>query len=306
MIYTLTLNPSIDYLIYPEKELEKGALNRFDRHAKFAGGKGINISRMLKRMSVPSVALGYSGGFSGEFIQSQLDESEIENLFIQVEEDSRINVKIKGEKETEINGLGPYISQKKQDELIKYVSKLTQDDIMILSGSKPPSLPEDFYETLIGVLKEKNVSFVIDTTGEELINALPYQPLLIKPNKEELEDMYETTLSDDRAVIRCGEDLLSRGAEHVIISMGAEGAFLITREGVYHGYAEPGTLVNSVGAGDAMVAGFVGKFLDIGDAVLAFKYSLACGSATAYSEDLASSAAVDDLISTVSVIKLID
>lgn len=306
MIYTLTLNPSIDYLIYPDGAINLGELNRFDRHAKFAGGKGINVSRMLKEMDIPSVALGYAGGFSGEFIKKQLEEAGIETHFIPVEEDSRINVKIKGEVETEINGLGPYISSEKKEALINYINKLSEMDVIILSGSKPMSLPTDFYETLIGILKEKNVSFVIDTTGQELINALPYQPLLVKPNKEELEDMYEITLSDDREIIRCGQDLLSRGAQHVIISMGEEGAFFITNEGVYHGYAEPGKLINSVGAGDSMVAGFVGKFMELGDAVTAFRYSLACGSATAYSEDLATSAAVDDLVSTVSVIKLID
>lgn len=306
MIYTLTLNPSVDYLIYPDGAIKIGELNRFERDAKFAGGKGINVSRMLKEMDIPSICLGYAGGFPGEFIKQQLNEAGIKNLFIQVDEDSRINVKIKGDVETEINGAGPHVSDEKQDELINFIRNLTEEDVIILSGSKPPSLPIDFYEKLVGILKENNVQFIIDTTGSELLRSLPFEPLLIKPNKEELEAIYETRLSDDREIIRCGQDLLSRGAKHVIISMGKEGAFLITETGVYHGYAMPGELINSVGAGDSMVAGFVGKFIELGDAVTAFKYSLACGSATAYSEDLASESAVHDLFRTVSVIKLID
>lgn len=306
MIYTLTLNPSIDYVIFPDEPVRLGELNRFDKSGKYPAGKGVNVSRVLKELSIPSIAFGFAGGFTGDFIIDQLNHSGIDNQFTKIEDDSRINVKIKGEAETEINDLGPFIDKNKQKELLQQFNKLEKEDIVVLAGSKPPSLPEDFYQQVIGVIEERKASFVIDTTGDELINALSSRPLLVKPNKEELENLYERTLTDDKEIIRCGQDLLSNGARHVIISMGQYGAFLITDDGVYHGQAEPRALVNSVGAGDSMVAGFVAKFQETEDAMKAFVYSLACGSATAYSEDLADSETIEKLLSTVSVIKLID
>lgn len=306
MIYTLTLNPSIDYVIYPENDLMLGELNRFEKNSKYAGGKGINVSRILKELGTNSVATGYIGGFTGDFIVNKLNKEGISNQFIKIDEDSRINVKIKGETETEINGAGPYISDEKQSELVEQFEQLKADDTVILSGSKALGLPIDFYQKLILLIQEQNASFVIDTTGDELLNALSARPLLIKPNQQELEHIYSTDLAHDHDYVRCGKDLLSKGAEHVIISRGKDGAFLVTKQGAFHGQAAPGSLVNSVGAGDAMVAGFVGKYQETNDSIKAFEYSLACGTATAFKEDLATIEDIEQVLQTVSVIKLLD
>lgn len=306
MIYTLTLNPSIDYVLYPEKDLTLGELNRFEKNSKYAGGKGINVSRILKELGTNSVATGYIGGFTGDFIVNQLNKEGISNRFIKIDEDTRINVKIKGKTETEINGAGPYISDEKQSELVEQFERLEADDTVILSGSKALGLPVDFYQKLIILIQVQNASFVIDTTGDELLNALSARPLLIKPNQQELEHLYSTDLAHDHDYVRCGKDLLSKGAEHVIISRGKDGAFLVTKQGAFHGQAALGILVNSVGAGDAMVAGFVGKYKETNDSIKAFEYSLACGTATAFKEDLASREDIEHVLKTVSVIKLLD
>lgn len=303
MIYTVTLNPSIDYVIYPNEEIKLGELNRFDKNGKFPGGKGINVSRILKELDKKSVALGFLGGFTGEFINHKLAELAIETQFIKVDEDTRINVKIKGADETEINGTGPYVDADKQAALLVQMDKLTADDVVILSGSKPSSLPVNFYQTLIKHIAEKNASFVIDTTGKELMESLGMHPLLAKPNIHELESLYSVKIENNEELIHYGKDLISKGAEHVIVSMGKEGAVLFTGEAVYHGKAEPGKLVNSVGAGDSMVAGFVGTYQDSKDPVEAFRYSLACGSATAFNEDLATKADIQTILNTITIQK---
>lgn len=305
MIYTLTLNPSIDYVIFPNEPFKMGDLNRFEKSDKYPGGKGINVSRVLKELSVQSVALGFIGGFTGEYIINELNKADINTQFIETGQDSRINVKLKGQTETEIDDLGPHITRDKQEELLLQFENLQENDIVILSGSKPLSLPDDFYQQVIQVIVKRKASFVIDTTGDELLNALSSKPLLIKPNKEELESLYSIELSDDKDMVRCGLDLHSKGAEHVIISMGANGAFLINDQGVFHGYAQEGNLINSVGAGDSMVAGFIAKLQEIGNPIKAFEYSLACGSATAYNKDLASLQDIENLYGKVSVIPLI-
>lgn len=303
MIYTVTLNPSIDYVIYPTEEVKIGELNRFDKNDKFPGGKGINVSRILKELDKKSVALGFIGGFTGEFINSKLAANAIETQFVKVEEDTRINVKIKGASETEINGAGPHVDADKQEALIKQMDNLSIDDVVILSGSKPASLPSDFYQTLIKHIAEKKASFVIDTTGKELMDSLSMHPLLAKPNIHELEALYSAEIKSKDDLIHYGKDLREQGAENVIISMGKEGAVLFTDAGIYHGKAEPGKLINSVGAGDSMVAGFVGLYQETKDSVEAFKYSLACGSATAFNEDLATKEDITNVLNTITIEK---
>ncbi|MCC5890539.1 MAG: 1-phosphofructokinase [Alkalibacterium sp.] len=303
MIYTVTLNPSIDYVVYPEEEIKLGELNRFEKNDKFPGGKGINVSRILKELDKKSVALGFLGGFTGEFINSKLAESSIETQFIKVEEDTRINVKIKGSSETEINGAGPHVDADKQEALLKQMDNLESDDVVILSGSKPSSLPDDFYQTVIGHITEKKASFVIDTTGKELMESLGSHPLLAKPNIHELEALYSVEIKSKDDLIHYGKDLIEKGAEHVIVSMGKDGAVLFTNQGIYQGKAEAGKLINSVGAGDSMVAGFVGLYQDTKDAVEAFRYSLACGSATAFNEDLATKEDINKVLKTITIEK---
>lgn len=301
MIYTVTLNPSIDYVIYPREEITLGELNRFDKNDKFPGGKGINVSRILKELNTQSVALGFLGGFTGEFINSKLAKSSIETDFIKVDEDTRINVKIKGTSETEINGAGPFVDADKQEALIQQMAKLSVDDVVILSGSKPAGLPEDFYQTLIKHISKKQASFVIDTTGKELVDSLQMHPLLAKPNIHELEALYSAEIKSNADLIHYGKDLRNKGAENVIISMGKDGAVLFTDDGIYHGKAEPGKLINSVGAGDSMVAGFVGVYQNTKDSLEAFKYSIACGSATAFTEDLATKEDITEVLKTITI-----
>lgn len=303
MIYTVTLNPSIDYVVYPNEEIKLGKLNRFDKNDKFPGGKGINVSRILKELDKPSVALGFIGGFTGEFINTKLEVLSIQTQFIQVDEDTRINVKIKGTIETEINGAGPYVNSAQQEALLKQMDNLKSGDVVILSGSKPANLPSDFYQLLIRRIAEKNASFVIDTTGEELMESLAMHPLLAKPNLHELESLYSVKITSNDDLIHYGKELMAKGAQHVIISMGKEGAVLFTGKGIYHGKAKPGKLVNSVGAGDSMVAGFTGLYQDMKDPVEAFKYSLACGSATAFNEDLATKEEIMDILKTITIEK---
>lgn len=303
MIYTVTLNPSIDYIVYPDKEIELGKLNRFDKNDKFPGGKGINVSRILKELDKDSVALGFLGGFTGEFINSKLVELSIDTQFIKVDEDTRINVKIKGENETEINGAGPFVDADKQEAMLKQMDDLQAGDVVILSGSKPASLPADFYQILIKRIADKEASFVIDTTGKELMQSLGMKPLLAKPNLHELESLYSVEINENADLIHYGNDLLLKGAQNVIVSMGKDGAVLFSEKGIYHGKAQAGKLINSVGAGDSMVAGFVGQYQDTKDPVEAFRYSLACGSATAYNEDLATKEDINQLLKTIIIEK---
>lgn len=301
MIYTITLNPSIDYVIFPTEDIRLGDLNRFEKSDKFPGGKGINVSRILTELDKETVALGFLGGFTGEFIKNKLAEQSIATQFVEVKEDTRINVKIKGALETEINGAGPYIDTENQQALVEQMDRLDADDIVVLSGSKPSSLPTDFYQTLIKHITDKKASFVIDTTGKELMDSLEKKPLLAKPNIHELEALYSSKINSKEDIIHYGKDLIQKGAEHVIISMGKDGAVLFSKGGIYHGQAEPGQLINSVGAGDSMVAGFVGLFQATKDPVEAFKYSLACGSATAFTEDLATKKDINRVLKTITL-----
>lgn len=301
MIYTVTLNPSIDYVVYPDDPVQLGQLNRISKNHKYPGGKGINVSRILSELAIESTALGFVGGFTGDFLKQQLQDRAVSTAFVEVEEDTRINVKIKGESETEINGAGPHITPEKQAELVSKFRQLKQGDIVVLAGSKPSGLPGDFYQQLIRLITEKGASFIIDTTGDELMQSLEHQPFLIKPNSDELEELYETVIDSKEAVVQYGRDLLNKGARNVIVSMGKDGAMLFTHEGIYHGSAKPGRLVNSVGAGDSMVAGFTGTFEQTKDIKEAFRYSLACGSATAFSEDLAVKEDIEKVLQTITI-----
>lgn len=286
MIYTVTLNPSIDYVVHVE-QVELGQVNRMNKEFKYPGGKGINVSRILERLAIPTTALGFLGGFTGDFIQSALQQEKITTHFTKITEDSRINIKLKSSTETEFNGLGPTISTTEIQDFLKTLDSLTADDIVVLAGNRPNSLPKDFYQQLIKRIQEKNAHFIIDTTGDDLLNALPYKPLLIKPNRDELADLYQTNLSDFNDLLHYGKKLLKDGPEHVIISMADEGALLFTQKGVYQAEVIKRPLKNSVGAGDSMIAGFVGQYSLHHDPVEAFRWGVACGSATAFSDDLA-------------------
>lgn len=286
MIYTITLNPSVDYIVEVE-ELNIGGLSRMKRDLKLPGGKGINVSRVLNQLDAENTALGFLGGFTGRYVNDRLQEESMLTDFVTIASDTRINIKLKHGEETEINGLGPDISEAEAEQLLQKLSALQKDDIVILSGSIPPSLGEDFYERLIRVSNQRGAEFVIDTTGEALLKALKHRPLLVKPNHHELAELYDTELNSMEDVVVYGRKLLEGGAKNVLVSMAAEGALLITESAVYHAKVPAGQVKNSVGAGDSMIAGFVGTLVQTGDPLTAFRTGVAAGSATAFADDLA-------------------
>lgn len=300
MIYTVTLNPSIDYIVHAET-IEMGAVNRMSADLKLPGGKGINVSRILKRLEVPAIATGFLGGFTGRFIDDWLEAEGVPTDFTPIEADTRINIKLKAEVETEINGLGPSVSSLEIARLKQSLQSLNANDIVVLAGSALPCLPQNFYQELIELIKAQDAEFVIDTTGENLLNALPHQPLLIKPNKEELGELYHTEITELSEVIHYGKKLLNDGPHFVLISMAGDGALLFTKQGVYQSNVLKRPLKNSVGAGDSMIAGFVGRWTQTNDPIEAFKWGVACGSATAFSDDLATAAFISELLPEVTI-----
>ncbi|EPH96821.1 MULTISPECIES: 1-phosphofructokinase [unclassified Enterococcus] len=303
MIYTVTLNPSIDYIVRVDG-LKVGDLNRMTEDLKLPGGKGINVSRILERTGTTSTALGFLGGFTGTFISDWLEKEQIKTAFTEIAEDTRINIKLKSDSETEINGLGPALSDAEIEQLKQSLSTVTKGDIVVLAGSTPASLRKGFYQELIEIIREKEADFVIDTTGEDLKNALPKQPLLIKPNNHELAELYDTSFNSIEDILPYGKKLLAEGAQNVLISMAGDGALLFTKDGAYQSNVLKRPLKNSVGAGDSMIAGFIGSFSKNQDPVEAFKWGVACGSATAFSDDLASKELIDTLLPEVKITKL--
>ncbi|MER2060990.1 MAG: 1-phosphofructokinase, partial [Niallia sp.] len=285
----------VDYII-EVSEVHLGELNRLEQTSKFAGGKGINVSKVLKRMGVQSKALGFVGGFTGSFIETQLLAEKIETDFVKVEEDTRINVKLKADKETELNASGPTISAEKLQELKDKIASLTSDDLLVLAGSVPSTLPKTTYEELVKICHENNVSFVVDAEGELLKAVLPYQPFLIKPNHHELGDLFGTTITNAQEAIPYGKKLLEMGAQNVIVSLAGEGAILISQHEELISTVPKGEVKSSVGAGDSMVAGFLAKYEETQDMKESFRYSIAAGSATAFSIGLCTKEKVESLL----------
>ncbi|ATO43650.1 1-phosphofructokinase [Loigolactobacillus coryniformis subsp. coryniformis] len=294
MIYTVTVNPSIDYIVQLP-QLTLGAVNRMSYDTKLPGGKGINVSRILNQLAVKNAAWGFLGGFTGGFIQQQLAAEQMTADFTKIDADTRINVKIKAGEETEINGQGPAISAPALAAFKDKFDQLQAGDIVVMSGSLPPTLPESFYRDLIPLIKAHGADFVIDTTGQALLDTLSAQPLVIKPNHHELAALFNVELTGDADIVKYGRKLLDLGAKHVLVSMAGDGAFLITPDQVYKSTAPKGTVINSVGAGDSMIAGFVGTFSQTHDPLQSFETGLACGSATAFSEDLANQAKIAEV-----------
>ena len=303
MIYTITLNPSIDYIVEVD-DLKLGGLNRMNRDLKLPGGKGINVSRILNQLGAANTAIGFLGGFTGRFINDKLLEETIQTDFVHIADDTRINIKLKHGDETEINGLGPAIRAEEAEELLNKLSSLQEGDIVILSGSVPPSLGSDFYNRLIHVCKQTKSEFVIDTTGPALMEALVHQSLLVKPNHHELAELFGVTIETREELVSYGRKLLEAGAKHVLISMAGEGALFITGTEVYHANVPKGMVKNSVGAGDSMIGGFVGTYVLHQDLLEAFRTGVASGSATAFSDDLATRKYIDELRNQVMITKL--
>jgi 1-phosphofructokinase len=294
MIYTVTLNPSIDYIV-EVAEFQTGHLNRIKREAKFPGGKGINVSRVLTRMEVDNKAFGFVGGFTGSFIEDFLATEQVKTDFIEVSGDTRINIKLKTDKETEINGIGPAITSEQYQELLNKISQLESNDMLILAGSIPASVPADFYETVTKTCTEKGVKVVVDTSGPALLNVVMHRPFLIKPNHHELGEIFAADINSVAEAAKYAQKLVEAGAQNVIVSMAGDGAVLCTKDEIVISNVPKGTVVNSVGAGDSLVAGFTGKYAQTNNILTAFKYGIAAGSATAFSTDLCRKQDIEEL-----------
>ncbi|WNB91663.1 1-phosphofructokinase [Bacillus sp. NEB1478] len=303
MIYTCTLNPSIDY-VASVKNFKEGHLNRTETAHMYPGGKGINVSRVLNHLGTKSTALGFIGGFTGEFIRDFLKNEGIPNDFVQVNEPTRINVKLKSDTETEINGLGPAISSEQQQDLIGKIRSMSEGDILVLAGSIPPSISKNFYADLAEICLQQEVRVVLDTAGETLKNALPFKPFLLKPNHHELGELFETTIDSIDDAVQYGSKLLGEGVQNVIVSMADQGAIFLNNEHVLFANVPAGTVKNSVGAGDSVVAGFLSQITQSNDILKAFQVGVASGSATAFSEDLCTKELVESLIEEIRITKL--
>ena len=300
MIYTVTVNPSIDYIVQLN-ELTLGEVNRMDYDNKLPGGKGINVSRILKELGLDNTAWGFLGGFTGEFVKEGVEKTGLKTNFTPIKADTRINVKIKAQAETEINGRGPELTKEEIAAFTAQFDKLTADDVVIFAGSLVPSLSDDFYFDLIKVIRQKGAQFVIDTTGESLLKTLPENPLVVKPNNHELAELFGVELNSIDDIVKYGKKLLEMGAQHVLISMAGDGGLMITKDKVYRSYAPKGTVINSVGAGDSMIGGFTGTYAKTKDPLEAFRYGLACGSATAFSEDLADAKKINEILPMIEI-----
>lgn len=303
MIYTVTLNPSIDYIVRLES-VTLGSVNRMESDDKYAGGKGINVSRILKRLDIANTATGFIGGFTGRFVKEGLVDEGIATNFVEVAEDTRINVKIKAGEETEINGAGPTISAEKLAELETILASLTSQDTVVFAGSAPSSLGNRIYNTLIPVAKKAGAEVVCDFEGQTLLDSLAHEPLLVKPNNHELADIFGVELNSLSDIEKYAREILAKGAKNVIISMAGDGALLVTPEAAYFAKPIKGQVKNSVGAGDSMVAGFTGEFVKSGNPVEALKWGVACGTATTFSDDLATAAFIKETYEKVEVQKL--
>ncbi len=287
MIYTLTFNPSIDYVVNINS-YEEGTLNRSFGEKLHVGGKGINVSLVLKALDLDSTALGFSAGFTGEVIRSALAKKEIIDDFIALNDGfSRINIKMKSQQETEINGQGPTISDDDMIKLYNKLYKLKNGDILILAGSVPSSLPSTAYSDILEKLKHKSISVIVDSSGELLTQILKYEPFLIKPNHSELNEIFGKDLRDEQEIIDCAKNLQSRGAKNVLVSLGDKGAILVTEDNriLKSGIIE-GKAINTTGSGDSMVAGFISGYLKAKDFDHAFKLGVAAGIANAFSSTL--------------------
>ena len=288
MIYTVTFNPSLDYIVGVD-DFRLGATNRTSYEQMLAGGKGINVSYVLKNLGFESTAFGFLAGFVGEEIRRKVAADGIHADFLTLSEGvSRINVKLKNIDGTEINGMGPEISAEKVQELMEKLDTLKEGDVLFLAGSIPSSMPDDMYEKIMARLDGKGVMIVVDATRDLLVNVLKYHPFLVKPNNHELGEIFGVELKTRQDVIPYGKKLQEKGARNVLISMAGEGAVLVAEDGqVFEKPAPKGTLVNGVGAGDSMVAGFMAGWMEKQDHEYAFHMGISAGSASAFSENLA-------------------
>jgi 1-phosphofructokinase len=300
MIYTLTLNPSVDYIMELDS-FQKGGLNRSSAESAFPGGKGINVSRVLHLLNVDSVALGFAGGHTGEYIKQFLNQEDIRTEFVEVKEPSRINVKVKADEETEINGSGPSISEEHIRELFDQISSLTADDMIVLAGSIPGSVPKTFYQEIAAQCQKQGTKVIIDAEKKLIEPVLPLKPFLIKPNHHELGEMFDVEIDSVEKAVHYGKILKDTGVENVMVSMAEKGALLLTEDEVFFSSVPKGELKSSVGAGDSTVAGFLAGLSRGWSVKDSFRLGTSAGSATAYSIGLCSSEHVERLFEDIQI-----
>lgn len=303
MIYTITLNPALDYNL-ETSEFNLGKLNLSEQTQFSSGGKGINVSKVLKNLGVESTALGFLGGFTGEFIKNELEKKEIKHDFVEVSGDTRVNIKIKtGETETELAGLSPKIDENQIVSLIDRLKNVAHGDILVLSGSVPKSLQSDIYKKIIENIK-KDIKVILDTRGEAFVEALSLKPFLVKPNHHELEEFCNKKLETLEEIFEGAKSIQNLGVENVIVSLGKDGSIILTGNEIYKGNVPKGVLKNSVGAGDSMIAGIVSK-LSQGESILeSYKFGIASGSATAFSHELCKKEEVLALLNQINIKKV--
>lgn len=302
MIYTVTFNPAID-LVMSLTELNLGDLNRVNEAHYVVGGKGINMSVMLKRLGLDNMATGFLGGFTGDYITSWLEEQDIPTHFVEVDDITRINVKVHAQEETEINGAGAYVSAKRFKKLYTYFSDHLQDgDTVFLAGNAAPGMDTSAYQAIAKLCHEKQVYLVLDTNKDLLKACLEYRPFIIKPNHHELGQLFDLSIQSEEEIIYYAKLLQEQGARNVLVSRGGQGALLLTEDGdIYTSTVPKGQVINSVGAGDSMLAGFMAKYLTSGDYALSLQQGAATGSATAFSIGIAQAELVKELLPQVQV-----
>lgn len=297
MIYTVTFNPALDYTM-KVNNLQTGEINRADSEQMNYGGKGINVSAILSRLKMENKALGFIAGFSGDKLADMLNADGIDNDFVKLNNGfTRINVKIKSDNETDINANGPDIHKEDLEKLFEKLDALKQGDYLVLAGSIPKSLPDNIYENILERLKNRNIKFVIDATGDLLLNVLHFKPFLIKPNHHELGELFDVKIKEYDDIVKYSKLLQEKGAENVLVSCGKKGAVLLDSQGnTYKIGNVPGKIISSVGCGDSMVAGFVAGYIEKGDYAYALKLGAACGNATAFSQSLATKEEIDAML----------
>ena len=303
MIYTVTLNPSLDYVMQLS-QFKAGLTNRSQFEELYVGGKGINVSMVLKQLNQPTTVLGLIAGFTGEAIQAELSRLEIPNHLVPLANGlSRINVKLKGEDETEINGAGPTVTKADFEQLLECIKQMDNEDFLILSGSVPPGLDCKCYIEMMQIATQKGVRVVVDAAGETLQQCLAYQPFLVKPNRQELEELLQLQLdpNNKQEIIQAAKLLQQKGAINVLVSLGGDGSLLLDEtKTVYHMEAAKGQPINTVGAGDSMIAGFITGIVKQNDYAFALRLGTACGGATAFSKGLADSVTINHIFDTLS------
>jgi len=301
MIYTCTLNPAIDYRLEVD-HFQLEALNRANFNKYSAGGKGINVSIMLNHLKVDNIALGFMGGFTGTYLKDYLThEHKITVDFTKIEDNTRINVKLHTyQKDTEINALAPKVTEEEVNNLLKQIKTLSSSDILVIAGSSV-KYKENLYKKIIDICASQSLQFVIDAERSLLLESLAYKPLLIKPNLYELESLFEKELKTEEAIIEAGKRLIQKGAQNIIVSLGKDGSIFMNRDVIYQAQPIQGHVLNTVGAGDSMVGGFIagvhaGKSLKD-----AYKQAVACGTATAFSYNLGTKQEIEDNLKKVKI-----